>query len=138
MSTLVFLLLARFAHTGKHPGPYCPKGQRSESFSKAFNERGERWMQVMIKGPVLGKKPTLNVFVFLSHSRLSPFSFSFIDYQILLFQEDVLEEDKKSRSSHTIAHTHQFTVNFLTGPSQSPVCIEQFSLSLYSGWMSLL
>ncbi|KAL6456480.1 hypothetical protein MHYP_G00350240 [Metynnis hypsauchen] len=40
MSTLVFLLSASSEHTGKHPGLYCPGGQRSQDAPKGLNERG--------------------------------------------------------------------------------------------------
>ncbi|GAA6097922.1 uncharacterized [Tachysurus ichikawai] len=39
MSALVFLLSSSTKHTGKHPGPYCPGGQRSQDAPKVLNER---------------------------------------------------------------------------------------------------
>ncbi|KAF5890097.1 transcription factor 7-like 1-B [Clarias magur] len=39
MSALVFLLSASSEHTGKHPGPYCPGGRRSQDAPKALGER---------------------------------------------------------------------------------------------------
>lgn len=40
----MFLLLASSLHTGKRPGFYCPRGQRSQEAPKGLKEEQRDWI----------------------------------------------------------------------------------------------